>query len=100
VRRAAKKPAVVPPAEPVTITPMQAPPPGPSRAGETTQAVPEEPTGRAGRRSRRRAEDGRQAPESDYVDWVKGLSGGGDGVRVGGTARHAKPGDSPGGQAR
>ena len=109
VRRGAKKPTVIPPAEPVTITPMRTPPPpapsrseetGRPRAEETTQAVPEEPTGRAGRRSRRRAEDGGPAPESDYVDWVKGLSGGGDGVRVGGTARHAKPGGGPTGHGR
>jgi hypothetical protein len=125
MRRGAKKATVIPPAEPVTITPTRtAPPPAPprpeepgrgrveetgrgrpeetgrGRAEETTRAVPEEPAGRAGRRSRRRADDGRQAPESDYVDWVKGLSGGGDGVRVGGAARHAKPGDGPTGQRR
>ncbi len=128
IRRGAKKATVLSPAEPVTITPLRAtppPPPAPSRSEEpgrarteeprraprseesgrgrgeeATQAVPEEPTGRAGRRSRKRADGGRQAPESDYVDWVKGLSGGGDGVRVGGPARHAKPGDGDTGQGR
>jgi hypothetical protein len=48
----------------------------------------------SGRRSRRRAEES-QPHESDYVDWVKGLSGVDSTVRVGGTARHAKPTDRP-----
>ena len=100
VRRAARKSTAIPPAEPVTITPMQTPPPPAPPRAEPTQAVPDEPAGRLGRRSRRRGEDATPAPESDYVDWVKGLSGGGDGVRVGGTARHAKPGDGPGQTAR
>jgi hypothetical protein len=48
----------------------------------------------SGRRSRRRADDG-QPHESEYVDWVKGLSEVDSSVRVGGPARHAKPTDRP-----
>jgi hypothetical protein len=55
-------------------------------------AQPEEPAAKPGRRSRRRAEE----TQSDYVDWVKGLSGGEGTVRVGGTARHARPNDQSG----
>jgi hypothetical protein len=48
----------------------------------------------SGRRSRRRAADS-QPHESEYVDWVKGLSEVDSTVRVGGAARHAKPTDRP-----
>jgi hypothetical protein len=48
----------------------------------------------SGRRSRRRAADS-QPQESEYVDWVKGLSEVDSTVRVGGAARHAKPTDRP-----
>jgi hypothetical protein len=64
-----------------------------AEAPEQPAAVPDEPAVKPGRRSRRR-DNGRPVPESDYVDWVKGLSSpGDDAVRVGGTARHAKPGN-------
>jgi hypothetical protein len=99
VRRRGRPESPEPPQPRATqdFTPEVAPPSIPRPRAES-QGVPEEPAGRPGRRSRRRAEDSQPAPESDYVDWVKGLStGGGDGtVRVGGTARHAKPSDRPG----
>jgi hypothetical protein len=78
-------------------SPRKAPPRKAQRA-EAEQPVaqpvaqPEEPAAKPGRRSRRRAEE----TQSDYVDWVKGLSGGEGTVRVGGTARHARPNDQSG----
>jgi hypothetical protein len=107
----------VAPTEPVSPAPTPAPQPQaepapkpPSRAAsrrkgstgrgkaaapvpEQPPAVPDEPAAKPGRRSRGRGDTG-PVPESDYVDWVKGLSSADDDkVRVGGTARHAKPGD-------
>jgi len=63
------------------------------RRAEPASAPVEEPKP-SGRRSRWRTEES-QPHESEYVDWVKGLSGVDSSVRVGGPARHAKPAERP-----